>query len=108
MLRVRRALSKGARKILPLPGYMTICPINWHDEVQVLLSELPLTLQNPTEPGRVLWDGISLAEAVRRWLNLSIDAQPLVTIFGTDTFSGAQIAQLAMRADFPPPPADTE
>jgi hypothetical protein len=51
--------------------------------------------------GLLLWEGISLAEAVKCWLGLSTDAQILVTIFGTDTHSGAQLAQLALRADFP-------
>ena len=79
---------------------MLILPVNWHEPVQVRLYDTPAE-QSRRGPGRVLWDRITLAEAVRCWLNLFIDAQPLVTIFGTDTYSGAQIAQLAMRADFP-------
>ena len=77
---------------------------NWNDQVQVQIIEMHT--MGPGYPkielgGRILWDGITLAEAVRRWLKLPPDDQPLVTIFGTQSFAGAEIAELAKRPDFP-------
>jgi hypothetical protein len=78
-------------------------PVVWDDQVQVQIMEMrPVRPNYPKiEGGRVLWGGISLAEAVKRWLQLSSEDQPLVTIFGQETFMGKEIGELAKRPDFP-------
>src|SRR5262245_38963932 len=75
----------------------------WTDQVQVQILEMrPVNPNHPKlKSARVLWGGISLAEAVRRWQQLQSEDQGLVTIFGTETFVGKEIGDLAKRADFP-------
>jgi hypothetical protein len=75
----------------------------WNDQVQVQILEMrPINSNHPKlESVRVLWDDISLAEAVRRWQQLPSEDQGLVTIFGAETFVGKEIGDLAKRADLP-------
>jgi hypothetical protein len=77
-------------------------PVIWDDQVQVRILEMrPVKAGYPKlDPGRILWDGINLAEAVRRWLELPAGDQVLVTIFGKQIFVGPEIADLASREDF--------
>ena len=73
-----------------------IIPVNWHEQVKVLfLDDGPVGIET------VLWDSISLHEAIRRWLELPNEDQPFVTICGTAIYSGYEIGELAKRADFP-------
>jgi len=46
------------------------------------------------ERGRVLWNGISLEEAVPSWKQMPNGDKPLITIFGRETFIGEEIAEL--------------
>jgi hypothetical protein len=85
------------REGLPMNG------IVWDDQVQVRIYEM-----QTVEPGHpkiyrpsVLWDGITLAEAVKRWLRLPDEQQSLVTIFGPENFYGSAIDELAQCSDFP-------
>ena len=76
-------------------------PIDWDDQVQVQIIEMQE--RRPGEKiksARILWDGISLAEAVSRWQRLPQEDQPLVTIFGQETFAGSEIEELAKRGGF--------
>ena len=71
-------------------------PIDWDDQVQVQIIEMQE--RRPGEKiksARILWDGISLAEAVSRWQRLPQEDQPLVT-----TFAGSEIEELAKRGGF--------
>lgn len=75
----------------------------WNDQVEVQILEMtPVKFGQPKSGGgRVLWKGIDLAEAVRRCMKLPADDLRLVTIFGTQSFAGKEIEELAKRKDFP-------
>jgi hypothetical protein len=74
--------------------------VNWDDHVLVQILDPKL------ERERILWVGITLAEAVQHWLGLPPEDQTLVVIFGTEIFVGREIADLAKREDFPKPSVD--
>jgi hypothetical protein len=86
------ARSEGGftEALITTRGPTMAAPI-WDDQVQVRIIEMQPIISAIPRLSRVLWDGISLAEAVRRWLQLPPEDQGLVMIFGQETFVGQKL-----------------
>jgi hypothetical protein len=81
------------------PGAKTMSEINWNERVQVQIFE-PVGIENyqVVEENVAKWDGIGLAEAIRRCMRLSSDERARVSIFASSGhYDGREIESLYHR-----------
>jgi hypothetical protein len=73
--------------------------INWDEQVQVYIFE-PVGIENcrVVEESVIRWDGIGLAEAIRRCMRLSSNERARVSIFASSGhYHGREIVALCNR-----------